>query len=319
MSEAKKCIMAAKAKECIDLLEKCAKGDKECIEAFKKLRGEYAQGMKFEETKEEVNKILSLNEVSRFIAPGKTSDKIIGEWHESLLKTNSREAQLIVNNDDLTAIFVSLVEYVIRPESDKFTGDPATMKTSSAWFPSRPTGAERIYSDLPFDIRPTKRTMIGGGNQRKSRSYVNKMRYLDSLNSYYSMVGGAVEPSNFSDELKIMYNQITNNLQAHGKQVEISDNRIIETMLNKFGDLENKLGQIQENVNKLSSVHGSNVSGVLQVEKDKLKTESKYLSNQGKSITSIIRSLLESTDNIADNNPRAITNARLQFPQHTVN
>jgi hypothetical protein len=161
--------------------------------------------------------------------------------------------------------------------------------------------------------------MTGGGSQRKSRSYVNKMRYLDSLNSYYSMVGGAVEPSNFSDELKIMYNQITNNLQSHGKQVEISDNRIIETMLNKFGELETKLAQIQENVNKLSSVHGSNVSGVLNVEKDKLRTESKYLSNQGKSITSIIRSLLESTDNIADNNPRAITNARLQFPQHTIN
>lgn len=318
MSEAKQCIMAAKAKECIDLLKKCASGDKECIEQFKKLKGEYAQGMTFQESKEEINKFLTTNQITPFIVSGKKSDEIIGEWHKSLLATNTSEAQLIVNNENLTAIFMSLVEYVIRPDSDKFSGDPATMKTSSAWFPPRPTGAERVFSDLPFDIRPTKRVMTGGGSQRKTRSYVNKMRYLDSLNTYYNMVGGAVEPFNCSDQLKVMYNDITNNLQSHGKQVEVSDNRIIENMLNKFSNLETKLAQIQENINKLSSVHGSNVSGVLHVEKDKLKLESKYLSNQGKSITSIIRSLLESTDNISDNNQRTLTNARLQFPQYTV-
>ena len=310
-----KCIIARDASECASLLEKCAKGDVGCISTFNKLKSEYAKGLKRSEDGKVayIRDILVKNGFGPFLSSGETkADVIVLNWQNSLKASD--EANRIRANTELMSIFEYLVAFVIDPE---FSGEPETMKTSSAWFPSRPTGKQRIFSDLPFDIRPTKRVMTGGGSQRKSISYVNKMRYLDSLNTYYSMVGGAVEPSNCSDQLKVMYNDITNNLQSHGKQVEVSDNRIIETMLNKFGDLETKLAQIQENVNKLSSVNGSNVSGVLNVEKDKLKLESKYLSNQGKSITSIIRSLLESTDNIGDNNQRALTNARLQFPQHT--
>jgi hypothetical protein len=63
------------------------------------------------------------------------------------------------------------------------------------------------------------------------------------------MVGGAPEPTNCGNDLKAMYENITNNLQLHGKQVENSDNRIIETMLNKFTELESKVLQINENKN----------------------------------------------------------------------
>ena len=310
-----KCIMAPSASECASLLKQCAKGDKGCIDTFNKLRSDYAQGLRLSEDGKVtyIRDILVENGFGPYLNSGETNvDVIVTNWNNSL--GASPEAKRIRENTELMSIFQYLVSFVIDP---RFSGEPETMKTSSAWFPPRPTGAERVFSDLPFGTRPTKRVMTGGGSQRKSRSYVNKMRYLDSLNTYYNMAGGAVEPSNCSDELKVMYNQINSNLQAHGKQVEESDNRIIETMLNKFGELETKVAQIQENLKNLASVNGSNVSGVISSEKSKLSTESKYLSNQGKSITSIIRSLLESTDNIGDNNIRALTNARLQFPQHT--
>ena len=162
--------------------------------------------------------------------------------------------------------------------------------------------------------------MVGGGsqNERKNLSYVNKIRYLDSLNSYYSMVGGAPEPTNCANDLKEMYTNITNNLQLHGKQVEDSDNRIIETMLNKFSELESRVAQINENISKLSGMSGANVSGVLQSEKEKLKMDNKTLSTQGKNITSVIRNLFENSSQVPDNN-KTLSNARLQFPQHTVN
>ena len=216
-----KCIIARSVTECASLLKKCSKGDVACEATFKKLRSEFAKGLRRSEDGKVtyIKDILVENGFGPFLSSGETkADVIVLKWQNSL--GMSPEASAIIANSELTSIFEYLVAFVTDP---KFSGEPDTMNTSSAWFPSRPTGAERIFSDLPFDIRPTKRIMTGGGNQRKSRSYVNKMRYLDSLNTYYSMIGGAVEPSNFSDELKIMYDQITNNLQSHGKQVEISE------------------------------------------------------------------------------------------------
>ena len=205
------------------------------------------------------------------------------------------------------------------------------MKTSKAFISPRPCSDKRVFGlEGVIGKRPIPKKvvigpdgvgrMVGGGSrtQAKNLSYVNKIRYLDSLNTYYNMVGGDVQPTNCCNDLQKMYAKITNDLQTHGKQVEASDNNIIETMLNKFAELETKVAQIQENISKLSSVSGTNVSGVLEAEKEKLKTESKYLSSQGKTITSVIRSLFESIDQVPVNY-KTLTNARLQFPQHTIN
>jgi len=321
--------MAPTARACIQLLEKIAINDAVSIAELKKLASDYALGMRFSDDKDIVHKVLVNNGFASFLGTSETSDVIVKKWHAGL--GDSKDAQLVKGNADLTAIFMSLVEFVKRPDSDKYTGDPATMKTSKAWFSPRPfcTGPTRVFSATThLKTRPTPKqlnfvggvpVMTGGGsqNERKNISYVNNMRYLDSLNNYYNMVGGDVQPTNCCNDLQKMYENITNNLQSHGKQVETSDNRIIETMLNKFSELESKVVQIQENISKLSAVPGANVSGVLRAEKEKLKTESKYLSTQGKSLTSVLRSLFESSNQVPDNN-KALTNARLQFPQHTV-
>ena len=63
---------------------------------------------------------------------------------------------------------------------------------------------------------------------------------------------------------------------------------------------------------------GANISAVLKNEQEKLKVESKYLSSQGKSLTSIIRSLFESSEQLGGDNGRVLANARAQFPPHAV-
>jgi len=326
-----KCIVAPNASECASLLKKCISGDAECIKTFNKLKVDYAKGLKLSEDGKVtyIRDILVENGFGPFLSSGETkADVIVLNWHNSL--RSSPEANAIRANADLTSIFEYLVAFVIDPQ---FSGEPETMKTSKAWFSRRPncTEPKRVFSAATYlKTRPTpkkviftkdgKIEMVGGGsqNERKNLSYVNKIRYLDSLNSYYSMVGGAPEPTNCANDLKEMYTNITNNLQLHGKQVEDSDNRIIETMLNKFSELESRVAQINENISKLSGMSGANVSGVLQSEKEKLKMDNKTLSTQGKNITSVIRNLFENSSQVPDNN-KTLSNARLQFPQHTVN
>ena len=322
MSEIYKCMVARDSAECSALFERCMAGDADCIKQYNELKRDFEKGLK-KPTPAERESIRKMLEDSKVVLDKtKTADQILEKWIASMPDTPERAK--IASNTTMKNILLLFIEFVIRED---FSGDPATIKTSKMWFSRRPmcTDPKVLFSGASLTDRPTSRTrtglgvMVGGGsqNERKNISYVNKIRYLDSLNSYYSMVGGASEPTNCAADLQRMYENITSNLQNHGKQVEDSDNRIIETMLNKFSELESKVAQIQENLKNLASVNGSNVSGVISSEKSKLSTESKYLSNQGKSITSIIRSLLESTDNIGDNNIRSLTNARLQFPQHT--
>lgn len=331
MSEFKKCMVAASAGECLKLLEGCLNGDGDCFAEYEKLRNDYASGLRA--TKEEKAAIKDF-----FATKGKirlsidentteTADEIITKWLNTIPEKDGLKSK-ISSNFSLLRILVLLVSFVITKD---FSGDPATIKTSKMWFSTRPncTDPKRLFSGKSLSIRPTTRTrlnpdgtyiMVGGGsqNERKNLSYVNKIRYLDSLNTYYSMVGGAPEPTNYGIDLQRMYENITSNLQNYGKQVEDSDNRIIETMLHKFSELESKVAQIHENIAKLSEVAGANVSEVLQNEKEKLRTVSNYLSTQGKNITSVIRSLFENASQVPNTN-KAISNARLQFPQHTVN
>ena len=320
-------MVAASATECLELLEGCMRGDAKCIEEYNKLKDDFSRGLRAtKEDKENIKIILQRMKVSLVIDESKTVDEILGKWLADI--PSGPEKLAITRNLTLLNILTFLISFVIDPE---FSGEPATLKTSKMWFSTRPkcTDPKRIFSGKSLSVRPTTRTrlnpdgtykMVGGGsqNERKNISYINKIRYLDSLNSYYSMVGGASEPTNCAADLQRMYESITSNLQVHGKQVEDSDNRIIETMLNKFSELESKVKQIHENIAKLSEVAGTNVSEVLQTEKEKLKTVSNYLSTQGKNITAVIRSLFENTSQVASNN-KAVTNARLQFPQHTVN
>lgn len=322
----KSCMVAASAGKCVELLQGCMRGDKECFEEYSKLKAAFKYGIRAtEQQKADIKKFLAANEHPILVNENttKTADEIIKDWVDSLPPGPEREK--IRNNLEFRAVLMLLVEFVIHKD---FSGDPATMKTSKMWFSTRPncTNPKVLFSGKSLSDRPTSRTrtglgvMVGGGsqNERKNISYVNKIRYLDSLNSYYSMVGGASEPTNCAADLQRMYENITSNLQNHGKQVEDSDNRIIETMLNKFSELESKVAQIQENISKLSEVAGANVSEVLKNEKEKLKTVSNYLSTQGKNITSVIRNLFESSSEVPVNN-KTLTNARLQFPQHTVN
>ena len=325
MSEVyKKCIVAPNASECASLLKKCMAGDEECIKTFNALKADYAKGLKLSEDGKVtyIRDILVANGFGPFLSSGETkADEIVLKWQNSL--ESSPEAEKIRANTDLINIFTYLVAFVIDPE---FSGEPETMKTSSAWFSPRPDGKNRLYSVDSLETRPKIKSndlpdMVGGGshNMNKDISYVNKIRYIDSLNTYYNMVGGNLDTSSkCCNELTQMYKDITNNLESHGKQVEASDNRIVETMLKKFDELEHKVEQIQANINKLSSMPGANISAVLKNEQEKLKVESKYLSSQGKSLTSIIRSLFESSEQIGGGNEKVLANARAQFPPHTV-
>ena len=328
MSDFKKCMVAASAGECIELLKGCINGDAKCLAEYNKLKDDFSKGLRAtKEDKENIKAVLKQLAFPIVIDESKTSDVILEEWLAKI--PAGPEKQNIEKNTTLRQVLAYLIAFVIDPA---FSGEPTTMKTSKMWFSRRPncTDPKRIFSGASLTSRPKSKTakfnkdgslvMVGGGsqNERKNLSYVNKIRYLDSLNSYYSMVGGAPEPTNCGADLQRMYENITSNLQNHGKQVETSDNRIIETMLNKFSELESKVLQIQENISKLSGMSGANVSGVLNTEREKLKMESKSLSSQGKNLTSVIRSLFESSSQVPDNN-KALTNARLQFPQHTVN
>jgi len=320
-----KCIVAKDANECATLLEKCMAGtDNECIQTFQALSSEYQKGLRLED-RSKVNYIRSVLEKRGFVFNSNNSVDIVQNWKNNLGSDSKSES--IRANIKLMSIFTYLVEFVVNPE---FTGNPATIKSGtdidSVWFSSRPDGKNRLFSVDSLETRPKTRSnnlpaMVGGGshNMNKDLSYVNKIRYIDSLNTYYNMVGGNVDTnSKCCNELIQMYKDITNNLESHGKQVEASDNRIVETMLKKFDELENKVTQIQENINKLSSMPGANISGVLKNEQEKLKVESKYLSSQGKSLTSIIRSLFESSEQLGGDNGRVLANARAQFPPHAV-
>jgi hypothetical protein len=331
-----KCIVAPNVIDCASLLTNAINGNLDSINQFKQLKSEYAKGLRLSgsNTKNTIERIkIVLFNLKITLLENKTADEIIENWlktDKNLASRRSDPAKKIASDEELKAILIFLVEFVINPE---FSGAPETMKTSKAWFSRRPncTEPKRVFSAATYlKTRPTPKKvnfrkdgtieMVGGGsqNERKNLSYVNKIRYLDSLNNYYSMVGGAPEPTNCGNDLKAMYENITNNLQLHGKQVENSDNRIIETMLNKFTELENKVLQINENIAKLSGMSGANVSGVLQTEKEKLKMDNKALSTQGKNITSVIRNLFENSSQVPDNN-KTLSNARLQFPQHTIN
>ena len=322
----KKCILASNAAECTKLLDDCLNGDPKCIEEFNKMKREYNSGMRFSEVnKEDIKALLTRMKIFPYISNDKTSDQIIREWVSGL--GESDDDKKVKNNTNLQNILMFQVEALINPE---FSGDPATMKTSKAYISPRPCSDKRAFNlEGILTSRPTPKklvigadgrgTMVGGGSrsQAKNLSYVNKIRYLDSLNTYYNMVGGSAEPTNCCNDLKQMYDTINNNLQAHGKEVEKGDANIIENMFQKFASLEEKVSQIQDNISKLSSVSGTNVAGVLESEKQHLKTESKYLSSQGKTITSVLRSLFESIDQVPISH-KTLTNARLQFPQHTV-
>jgi len=311
----------------IELLKGCVlEGDGKCLEEYNKLKDDFSKGLRAtEEDKKNIKAVLK--EMNIVIDESKNVEEILKEWFDKIPSGSERVA--ILKNITLRNILSFLIAFVIDPE---FSGDPTTMKTSKMWFSTRPncTDPKRIFSGKSLSVRPTSKKvnfrkdgtieMVGGGsqNERKNISYVNKIRYLDSLNSYYNMVGGATEPTDYSTDLQKIYESIISNLQLHGKQVENSDNRIIETMLQKFSELESKVKQLHENIAKLSEVAGTNVSEVLQNEKEKLKTVSNYLSTQGKNITSVIRSLFENSSQLPINN-KALSNARLQFPQHTVN
>jgi len=324
-----KCILAPSGRGCAELLQKCIKGDETCINEFNKLKGEFSRGMRFSNTdKQSIIEMLKELGIYNNISPGKTSREIVENWLASLGDTEDEKS--IKSSGTIQDILKFQVEYIINPE---FTGNPATIKSGtdigSVWFSPRPDGKNRLFSVDDLKIRPKTRSndlpelpaMVGGGsyNMNKDLSYVNKIRYIDSLNTYYNMVGGNVDTnSKCCNELTQMYKDITNNLESHGKQVEASDNRIVETMLKKFDELEHKVEQIQANINKLSSMPGANISAVLKNEQEKLKVESKYLSSQGKSLTSIIRSLFESSEQLGGDNSRVLANARAQFPPHAV-
>lgn len=323
MSEVYKCMVARDSTECSALFERCMAGDADCIKQYNELKKDFEKGLKKPTPAERESMRKMLVDAKVVIDKTKTSDQILENWIASM--PDGPEKVKIAGNTTMKNILVLIIEFV---RNEDFSGDPATMKTSKMWFSRRPncTDPKVLFSGASLTPRPTSKSrtglgvMVGGGsqNERKNISYVNKIRYLDSLNSYYSMVGGASEPTNCAADLQRMYENITSNLQNHGKQVEDSDNRIIETMLNKFSELESKVAQIQENISKLSEVAGANVSEVLKNEKEKLKTVSNYLSTQGKNITSVIRNLFESSSQVPVNN-KTLTNARLQFPQHTVN
>jgi hypothetical protein len=323
-----KCILAKDANQCATLLEKCMiNPDAECIQTFNSLSSEYQKGLRLED-RSKVDYIKSVLEKRGFVFNSNNSVDIVNNWKNTL--GSGDQVESIRKNIKLMSIFTYLVEFVVNPE---FTGNPATIKSGtdidSVWFSPRPDGKNRLFSVDDLKIRPKTRSnnlpelpaMVGGGsyNMNKDLSYVNKIRYIDSLNTYYNMVGGNVDTnSKCCNELTQMYKDITNNLESHGKQVEASDNRIVETMLKKFDELEHKVEQIQANINKLSSMPGANISAVLKNEQEKLKVESKYLSSQGKSLTSIIRSLFESSEQLGGDNGRVLANARAQFPPHSV-
>lgn len=323
-----KCILARSAVECADLLKKCVSGDDECMKTFDDFKRYYAKGMRREDGLttylDELLEKIKLKEIIKADI-SKTSEAIMEEWKNTL--GTDPDAIKVRDNNALIKTLEQLVEFYKNPD---FTGDPATMNSARFYFDERPTGDSTFYGLSSLTDRPTPRTttigpdgkvkMIGGGsiNEKKSLSYVNKIRYLDSLNTYYNMVGGSVDPTiSCAEQLKNLYEDVINNLKQLGKKIEDGDNAIMEKMIQKFSELENKIAETHKNITTLSSMPSSNVNTALEKEKKYLNTSSKYLSSQGKTLTSILSSLFENSNQVADSY-KVINDARIQFPQHTV-
>lgn len=323
-----KCIVAPDAAECASLLKKCVSGNKDCIDTFKGFQSYYVKGMrKDNRLTTYLNELLEEIKLKGIIDAdtSKTSEAIMDEWKNNLGSTE--EANKVKANIELINILTYLVEFYRNPD---FTGDPTTMDSARFFFSERPTDATRFYDLLSLEYRPTPRTttidsngkvqMTGGGsiNEKKSLSYVNKIRYLDSLNTYYNMVGGSVDPTiSCAEQLKNLYEDVNDNLKQIGKKIEDGDHKIMEEMIEKFNKLENKITETHTNITTLSSMPSSNVNTALEKENEILKTSSKYLSSQGKTLTSILSSLFENSNQVADSY-KVINDARIQFPQHTV-
>jgi hypothetical protein len=117
-----------------------------------------------------------------------------------------------------------------------FVGAPASaLLSSSTLLPS--SGTPRIGGG----------NMIGGGSMFDSfnnKRNVSMVRYLDSIERNYKMIGGDGSGIILSPHLRQTYTDFLEELQIKGKRIESADAKVITDMLDSLENSEKKLNKV---------------------------------------------------------------------------
>jgi hypothetical protein len=231
----------AEASECANLIERCVKGENDCIEEFVNLSDKIARGVVF--TSKADDQII--RNVLRSLGIDINEDKPVEKWLVRITSKNAEAAAKIAGTTNLIKV---LKTFVVKALNPSFNTDEVqeSLVVGDSKIPMRKgLASEKVI--IAADQIPKRRSpnaQNGGGDENQPKDTYT--RYIEGIKEILNMRGGADEVAlaDTYEHFAGIYQSFIDRLKSQGKQIDPSDDAHIRQLLSLIKTTEEKLNKV---------------------------------------------------------------------------